>query len=336
MIGTTARPPEAPLLQPDGDADDPTEGGLLSEVARRYHIEGETQDAIARALSLSRMKVNRLLREALDRGVVEVRVRHHSSRTRAIERAFRDAFGLRHLLVAPPAGAVARQRRAVATLASAFLETNLRDGLVVAVGMGRNVAEVAAVQVQARFDDLTFVAGSGGATEAGDTGNADHICRALARRFGGRSATLYAPAFVPDAALREQIMRLDTVRRTLNLARSADYALVGIGDLGSDSHMARMGWFGAAELKEAQERGVAGDLLGYDFFDHQGRPAGAALAGRVVGLTREDLTRIGTTIAIASEDSKAAAILGALRTGALDVLATSATNCETIMRLARL
>lgn len=317
-------------------SDAPAADGLLSEVARRYHLEGETQDAIARALSISRMKVNRLLREALDFGIVEVRVRHHATRSRAMERAFRDAFGLRHLLVAPTIGPADRQRRAVATVASAYLEANLRDGHTVAVGMGRNVAEIAAVPSQTRFDDLTFVAGSGGATEAGDTGNADHICRALARRFGGRAATLYAPAFVPDFDLRARIMRIDTVRRTLNLARGADVALVGIGDLGSESHMARMGWFGADELRAAQEAGVAGDILGYDFFDHEGQPAGEALSGRVVGLNREDLARIGITVAVASEDSKATAILGALRTGALDVLATSAANAESVMRSAGL
>ena len=42
---------------PDGASSE----GLLSEIARRYHIDGETQDAIAKALDLSRMKVNRML-----------------------------------------------------------------------------------------------------------------------------------------------------------------------------------------------------------------------------------------------------------------------------------
>ncbi len=307
--------------------------GLLSEVARRYHVEGDTQNDIAADLGMSRMKVNRLLREAQDRGIIEVRVHHHSARTREVQRALCDRFDLSDVLVSPAASDPARQRRNVATTVSAYLEANLRDGRVVAVGMGRNVAEIAAVPSQAGFDGLTFVAGSGGATEAGETGNADHICRALARQFGGKAATLYAPAFVPDPHLRQGLMRNDTVRRALSLARSADIALVGVGDLGNDSHMARMGWFTEDELRIARAEGVAGDLMGYDFFDRQGNPAGAALSGRVVGLTREDLSRIGTTIAIASEDSKAPAILGALQTGAVDVLATSITNCDSILRL---
>jgi DNA-binding transcriptional regulator LsrR (DeoR family) len=57
------------------------------------------------------------------------------------------------------------------------------------------------------------------------------------------------------------------------------------------------------------------------------------MQGRVIGLSRSDLERIPDVIAIASENTKAPAILGALRTGAIDTLATSFTNAHTILRL---
>ncbi len=304
--------------------------GLLAEIARRYYIAGETQDSIARALDLSRMKVNRMLKEAEEAGLVEIRVRFHSTQTRALERELCDRFGLKHLLVSPDSQSADQQRRNVAMTVTHFLESNLRENLIVAVGMGRNVAAVAENQASRTFHSLTFVSASGGAAEAGSEGNADHICRNLARRFGGNAVTLYAPAYVPEADLRESLMRNATVRRTLNLARSADFALVGIGDLGPDSHMSRMGWFSREELQKAQDAKVVGDLMGYDFFDASGTPCNDALGGRVIGLTREDLQRTSTTIAVASEPSKAMAILGALRTDTIDVLATSLTNCLAI------
>ena len=58
-----------------------------------------------------------------------------------------------------------------------------------------------------------------------------------------------------------------------------------------------------------------------------------AEAGRVIGLTITDLARIPDVIAIAAENTKAAGILGALRTGVIDTLATSVTNAHTILRL---
>lgn len=313
--------------------DDTSRFGVLTEIARRYFIEGETQDAIGRSLDLSRMKINRMLREAQDLGLVEVRVRLHSSQTRDLERAFCQRFGLKSLLVAPDAQSPEQRRRNVAVLVNNFLESNLRENLVIAVGMGRNVAAVAEVQTNRTFQSINFVSGSGGASEAGEAGNADHICRSLARRFGGSATTLYAPAFVPDVALREALMQNETVRRTLNLARSADYALIGVGDLAPDSHMARMGWFTAEELKRAQAAGVVGDLMGYDFFNSEGQPSNGDMGGRVIGLSRDDLRRISNTIAIASEPSKVVSTLGALRTGSIDILATTMSNCLAIRDL---
>ncbi|VAW20516.1 Putative transcriptional regulator of sorbose uptake and utilization genes [hydrothermal vent metagenome] len=309
--------------------------GILSEIARRYYIEGETQDTIASVLNLSRMKVNRMLREAQEAGLVEIRVQFHSSQTRKIEHEICKTFGLKHLLVAPQSHSAERQRLNVAMLVNHYLESNLREGQVVTVGMGRNVAATAMIQAGRTFENITFVSGSGGASEAGTESNADHICRNLAARFGGKAASLYAPAFVADPYLRESLMQNETVRRTLNLAKSADYALIGIGDLGTDSHMARMGWFSPQEMAQARKSGVVGDIMGYDFFDIDGDPCNAELGGRVIGLSREDLSRIGTTIAIASEASKTTAIIGALRTGAIDVLATSLPNCLAICETLR-
>jgi DNA-binding transcriptional regulator LsrR (DeoR family) len=57
------------------------------------------------------------------------------------------------------------------------------------------------------------------------------------------------------------------------------------------------------------------------------------MQGRVVGLQSRDLRRIPNVIAIAAENSKVTAILGALRTGLIDTLATTATNAMAVLSL---
>lgn len=56
---------------------------------------------------------------------------------------------------------------------------------------------------------------------------------------------------------------------------------------------------------------------------------------RVIGLSVEELRQIPCVIAIASENTKAMAIMGALRTGAIDIIATSARNIRTILNLSQ-
>ncbi|MCF6328158.1 MAG: sugar-binding transcriptional regulator, partial [Devosiaceae bacterium] len=229
---------------------------LMTEIAHRYYIKKETQETIGTALSLPRMKVNRLLKQAQDEGIVEIRIKLGSAQTQFIEQQMLEKFNIKRVLIAPDSANPEQQRISVASLVSGYLEANLREGSVVAVGMGRNIAAVADVNTSRVLQSTIFVCATGGASEAGETGNADHICRKLALSFGGRAQTLYAPAYVPDPQLRRALLANDTVRRSFRQALHADYVLVGIGDLGADSHMVRVGWFSPDEIAKAHKKGV--------------------------------------------------------------------------------
>ena len=74
-------------------------------------------------------------------------------------------------------------------------------------------------------------------------------------------------------------------------------------------------------------------MMGYDFIDIHGQPAATPMQDRVIGLSREDLLRIPNVIAVAAESSKVTAILGALRTGAIDTLATTTANAAAVLQL---
>ncbi len=68
-------------------------------------------------------------------------------------------------------------------------------------------------------------------------------------------------------------------------------------------------------------------------FDAQGQPANTVMNDRVIGISTQELRQIPCVIAIAAENTKALALLGALRTGAIDILATSASNARTILKM---
>lgn len=306
---------------------------LLTEIAVLYYLEGATQEEISQRYGMSRAKVGRMLKQSRDEGIVEVRVRHHPVLSAQLEARLVARFGLQRALLALDHQDPDAQRRSVASLVSSYLANTLQDNMVVAVGMGRNVGAIADYVSTPTPRKCLFVCAIGGSLRAGEPMNPDHICRRLASRFGGESETLYAPAYAGNTEIRDTFLRNETVRSTLDKARRADIALVGIGDMSEDSHMVRMGWFSPEEIARARLSGTVGDLMGYDFFDIDGAPANTEMQGRVIGLSTEELNRISNVIAVASESSKAMAILGALRSGAIDTLATSASNAHTILEL---
>ena len=308
-------------------------GDTVVEIASLYYYDDVTQEELSKRFGMSRARISRLLKRAREDGVVEIRVHQQPGVRADLEQEFIRRFGIDRLLVAVDQRDPQGQRLAVGSLVASHLVRTLSDGMIVATGMGRNVAAVAEGIVPSVRRAVTFVSAIGGSARAGETMNPDHIGRRLAVRFGGDSETLYAPALVASMVLRDALYQNETVKMVLDRARRADVALVGIGDLSEDSNMVRMGWFSPQEVAEARLSGTIGDIMGYDFIDIQGRPSTTEMQGRVIGLNTRDLLRIPDVIAIASENTKAAAILGALRTGVVNTLATSSTNARTVIRL---
>nr|WP_264875508.1 sugar-binding transcriptional regulator [Vibrio agarivorans] len=307
---------------------------LLTEVAVAYYQDGATQEEISKKFAVSRAKVGRMLKMARDEGIVEITVKYHPVFSAKIEQRLIERFGIKRALIALDQPSEDKQRDLVAGLVSSYLDATLKNGMVVTVGQGRNVSSIAhhiGVNTQ---KDCKFVCGIGGIHPKGGMFNADHICRQFAKKYGGSSETLYAPAYAENKEQKNAFLQNSTIKQTLDIARKADVALVGVGDMSENSYMVDLGWFTPEEVVQSRlHQGVVGDFAGYDFFTIDGQIADTVMNDRVIGLGIEEYTPISEVIAIAAENSKPLAMLGALRTGAIDVIATSVSNALTVLNL---
>lgn len=311
-----------------------SETDLLTEIAVAYYQDGATQEEISKKYNLSRAKVGRMLKQARDEGIVEITVKYHPVFSTKVEQRLMERFGIKRALIALDQPNEDLQRKQVASLVSNYLSSSLRNGMVVSVGQGRNVSAVAHHVGVITPRDVKFVCSIGGIHPRGGAFNADHICRQLAKKYGGTSETLYAPAYAVNREQKMAFMHNETIKQTLDLARKADVALVGIGDMSENSYMVDLGWFTAEEVVLSRsQQGVVGDFAGYDFFDIKGKVAKTVMSDRIIGLSIDEFRPISEVIAIASENTKPLALLGALRTGAIDIIATSVSNALTILNL---
>ncbi len=304
----------------------------MARAAAMYYLDDATQAEIAARLGLSRPTVGRLLRQARDTGIVTITVHPPAEYALEIGSELSRRFGVRHVLLAPDHSDPEVQRRLVADAVAEYLQRHLRSGMTVAVGMGRNVAAVAEAVRHAPHRPCTFVAAIGGSPGTSRAVDAAEACRRLAERFGGASVCLYAPAYAESPGVREAFLSHDDVASTLRQAAGADLAIVGIGDADDNSAVVQMGCFGRSDMARMRAAGAVGDILGA-FFDIEGRSVAAGMHDRVISLSADDLRAIDTVIAVASEAGKARAILGALRSGLVQVIATSTANAREVIQL---
>ncbi|MFN3614294.1 MAG: sugar-binding domain-containing protein, partial [Rubrimonas sp.] len=110
---------------------------LRARAAHLYFVAGLTQQAVGDRLGLSRMKVNRLLAEARERGIVRIEIAAPNAGRIALEGALAARFGLDFVLVAPSdAGPAATLSEVIGRYAAAGVRPLLRDGATVALGWG--------------------------------------------------------------------------------------------------------------------------------------------------------------------------------------------------------
>ncbi len=307
---------------------------LLARIAHRSYVDGRTQEEIAQEFGLSRPKVQRLLERARQAGVVEIHIEPPPGLNLELEAQLVGAFRLADAIVSPGRPDPNSQREVVARSAARYLDRRLRDGDVVAVGHGRDTGEVPRFFRPTRRLDVTFASAMGGSPRVDTPTNPNEVCRSLADRCGGRALSLYAPAYVESADMRDRLLEQEAVAHTLDVAARATFALVGIGGTDDNCTMVHSGCLSLDEIGRLRDEAAVGDVLG-NYVDARGHLIAAPHSERLVALSIEDLLRIDTVIAVASETEKPLAILGALRAGVIDVLIVDEGNARAVLELAR-
>lgn len=307
---------------------------FLTRLASLYYLKGKTQAEVAGELSISRQKVQRFLQECREEGVVEINIRTLPLISLELEDRLREKFGLLDVVVANSHSNQAESRRSVARAAASYLERNLKKGMAITVGMGRNTGEIPNFFNPSHSIDCTFLPAMGSSPHVGETINPSDICAKLSMNCKGKSFPLYAPAYVESQQVRDILIAQAAVGSTLQKAKNADMAIVGIGAPTDNATLVRMDCLSRTEVRHLKKTGAVGDILGA-FFDQQGHMLASDLYGRLVGLALEDLRRIKTVVAVVSEHNKAGAIFGALQTGVLKVLITDSDNAQKVFDLTK-
>ena len=117
----------------------------LAKATWLYHHQKLTQQQIADELGLSRPTVVRLLRQALEQGLVTVSLRSDLLRQMDLSVEIARRFGLEEVFIVPTSAthSEADIRRAVGEMGALYLESNLRPKQVITIAWGKTLLEVA-------------------------------------------------------------------------------------------------------------------------------------------------------------------------------------------------
>jgi len=294
-----------------------------------YYVEGLTQEQIAEALGLSRIKVIRTLAAARAEGIVKIRIDARSASQVGLERGLVTALGLREAVVVPTARDAASISALVGYAAGLWLSDMLRDNMSLAVGWGQTLHLALRGMQPRQIEAMSVVSLLGGLTHSRSI-NPSAVARRVADMFGAECFQLTAPVFVSSVEVRDALWREPTLRDLLGRARAADVALLSVGDLVQDSTLFREGLLPQSDLASLKAAGAVGDLLCH-FIDAEGRPVDHPVNRRIMAVSPSELAGIGLVAIAAGGANKAPAIRAALRASAAKVLITDESAAEALL-----
>ncbi len=313
----------------------PRDPALLAKAAHLYFVDDRSQDDVATILGTTRSNVSRMLKQARDLGIVEIRIVDPTRRDQALESALRERFGLADARVLA-AGGDSDVLAAVGRLAARWLDETLGDGQVVAMSWGQTLqAVVRAVDGVSRRDvEVVQLVGGLSALDSALTGQ--ELVRELSERMGARHRYLHAPALFGSAEALTLMLREPAIAAALDVAKAADIALVGIGATGIGSSRVLVDALGLSPEQRAEfdASGAVGDVCAR-FYDLSGQAIRSVVNERVLAVTLDDLRAIPTVAGVAAGLEKAPGILGALRGRIIDVLICDQAAARSVLALDR-
>ena len=190
----------------------------------------------------------------------------------------------------------------------------------------RNPVQTAGTVLEARVVQLVGALGAQNSVYDGHG-----LVQRLAAKFNSKAYYLNAPFLVNDQAVAQALEDTPSIRSVIELGEACDLALLGIGSLkAANSSFLQAGYVSLEDFEKLKEHRMVGDICGRHF-TITGEILDIEFHHRIIAITPQALKNIPLRIAVAGGPHKAIPILGALRSGLLNVLVTNESTAQQIV-----
>jgi deoxyribonucleoside regulator len=285
-----------------------------------YFLAQLSQDEIARRLNVSRSSVSRMLAEAREGGLIDVRPRIPGSIRPGLAALLAEQHGLRDVVIVgsgPDQTTDPRDRLGLA--AARYLQLVLRDGVTIGISWG--TSQVVSALEPSPVPGSQVVQFAGGLNPTPGLVPLNELVQLLAAKLGATARYVYAPAIADTTAAAATFRAEPSIAHALAVASEVDVGLSGVGDLEPGSAILAALTLSEQELARLRSVGAVGTTC-VRFFGAAGQVASPEIDARTVGISLDELVKIPTKIVVAGEQRKEAAVRAAIKGRLVDILIT--------------
>lgn len=309
---------------------------LMTKVARMYHEQGVRQPEIAQRLNISQPRVSRLLKKAVETGIVRTTVVAPRGVFAELEDEVERTYDLREVVIAD-AGDEEDElviTPALGAAAAYYLETTLAGGERIGLSSWSStlLATVDSMRPRHSHECESVVQVLGGLGQPSAQARATHLVGRLVQVTGATATYLPAPGLVATPETREALMREGSIAQAVDAFPDLTVLLAGIGSLKPSPLLRASGnAVGPEDEDLLREVGAVGDVC-MRYFDKDGRAVESHLDRRLLGIDSATLLGIPRRVGVAGGRRKHEAIRAALLGGWINTLVTDSATASYLVR----
>ena len=288
---------------------------VMAQMADLYYNQGKTQSEIAAHFGTNRFRVARMIQEAREERIVEIRIYFSDERNKALEEELKKCLKLKDVLVVNTRRSSYIDGLAQIGEAGAdYLARILEQGAYLGVSWGKTLHSVISRLPDMHYHPVTAVQLAGYFPMTNPAVDARELTRMAALKCGG-SCLLW---------------REPELERCLQSIRMLDVLVSGIGGLSSLPTRNPAVAPYLTEQDRRMEAACIGSIYGR-MLDQEGNEADTDLNRRVMAAEREDLLRTPVRMVVACGRHKVDVLKKAAEKGWFNVLVTDADTAAHVM-----
>ncbi len=273
---------------------------LLAEMSDMYYKQGKTQSEIAKYYDTNRFKVAKMIQEALDEGIVEIRINYSTERNFELEKQLMELYPLNKALVVDTkySSGIEIQSQ-IGKVGANYLTSLIKQNPTVGITWGKTLYSVISQLTKEERNAVNVVQLTGDSNMMNPLYDTRELVRMLAANFNGNYYYMNAPMYLRFSGVKETFYKEPAILNTMMQAKNMDVVISGIGGLSSLPLNNPAIYPYLTEEDLAAKENCIGSLFGY-VINKEGEIADIDLNKKLVAVDQEDLMHARHRLVVAS------------------------------------
>ena len=294
---------------------------LLYKVAWLYYIDGLTQKEIAEKLSVSRMKIIKMLEESRKRKIVRFHFSTLYRNKNNTEKQLIEKYQLKDVFVVPWSSSENLPEN-LGQATAMYLNDLIQDDSLVGVGYGETMGAFLKNLSKMTDKNVSVVSMTGGVMP--------YIKQIGNGIIDLKHYLIPAPLIVSNKELAGAIMNEKAVSDIMDMTKETKVVVTSLGGMEENSTVLRTRLLTTERFKKLKSAGAIGDMLMH-FIDKDGHLVDDEIEERIISTKLEDLKINDYIIAAVGGEEKLSIIHTAITHGLVNVLITDEVTAELLL-----